>query len=244
MNRHPSETVLSRYTDGDLSEGEKLAVKNHLRSCKSCMKVYSDIKKIKELAESIAPVEVPLGLFTGVKERIASRAKPAPRPALWRGILVGAALTCAVAFFAVLPHAVKPVIETKVAETVESREIYGPPLGLANAVSFGSEGLAVVEDASDSNHLVRTASHDANRDVPLEKIERVLFNQVSSTDESAPKPVLIPLDKKAWENLYGKNDVWLVSQERSAIPWVTVVETVGNEPVTKINERLLIQPHK
>ncbi len=177
MDRHPSDATLSRYADGDLGKEEETLLATHLARCSGCKRRLAEIIHIKDLAESLEPVAVPPGLLAGIRERIA--ASGASKTSwLWRGIILGFAVSAAITLFILLPHSTTqkhregPV--TPVA-LEPADEPLGPPLGLAHAQGF--------DQSSD------TSGSDA-----------LLAAYEKPSQDSTSKIILIPIDEKARQN--------------------------------------------
>lgn len=175
MGRHPSDATLSRYADGDLGKEEETILATHLARCSGCKRRLAEILEIKDLAESIEPVAVPPGLLAGVRERIAA-SEARKTPGLWRGIVLGFAVSAAITLFILLPHSTtqKHRAEPVTPVALEpADEPLGPPLGLAHAQGFGQ--------SSQTNHS----------DVHVAAYEEPSHDTV----------ILIPLDEKARQNM-------------------------------------------
>jgi hypothetical protein len=177
MARHPSDATLSRYADGDLSKEERRGLKKHLERCSACKRHLAEIVHIKDLAESLEPVEVPPGLLTGIRTRIAVSKAPKTQ-GLWRGIILGFAVSAAILLLILLPHTTTqehregPVTPV----TFEpADEPLGPPLGLAHAQDFGSD------------QSYETASSE---------LQLVVYEEPCE-DSTSSRIILIPLDEKA-----------------------------------------------
>ncbi|TKJ43657.1 hypothetical protein CEE36_02945 [candidate division TA06 bacterium B3_TA06] len=206
MGRHPSDATLSRYADGDLSGAEKTHLASHLKGCSGCKRRLAEIVHIKDLAESLEPVEVPPGLLAGVRARISASKAPKTQ-GLWRGIVLGFAISAAIALLILLPHSTtpEPRAEPVTPLVIEpAAEPLGPPLGLAHAQGFGQ--------SSQTNHS----------DVHVAAYEEPSHDTV----------ILIPLDETARQNLEAAKTPHFRQGPRFHIPqedegWiVTVGETI------------------
>lgn len=178
MGRHPSDATLSRYADGDLGKEEETLLATHLARCSECERRLAEIIHIKDLAESLEPVEVPPGLLAGIRERIAASAA-SKTSGLWRGIILGFAVSTAILLLILLPHSttqkhregpVTPLVIEPAGEPL------GPPLGLAHAQGFGQSS-----DTSGS--------------------EALLAVYEKPSQDSTSKVILIPIDEKARQNM-------------------------------------------
>jgi hypothetical protein len=161
MGRHPSDATLSRYADGDLGKEEETLLATHLARCSECERRLAEIIHIlarcsecerrlaeiihiKDLAESLEPVEVPPGLLAGIRKRIAA-SEASKTSGLWRGIILGFAVSAAILLFILLPHSttqkhreepVTPLVPVTPVTLEPAGEPVGPPLGLAHAQGF------------------------------------------------------------------------------------------------------------
>ncbi|MCK4334037.1 zf-HC2 domain-containing protein [candidate division WOR-3 bacterium] len=184
MDRHPSDATLSRYADGDLNREEKTRLKEHLKGCSGCERRLAEITHIKDLAQSLEPVAVPPGLFAGIRERIAA-SQASKTSGLWRGIILGFAVSTAILLLILLPHSttqkhraepVTPVVPVTPLVIEPAGEPLGPPLGLAHAQGFGQSS-----DTSGS--------------------EALLAVYEKPSQDSTSKVILIPIDEKARQNM-------------------------------------------
>ncbi|MEA3311657.1 MAG: zf-HC2 domain-containing protein [candidate division WOR-3 bacterium] len=196
MGRHPSDATLSRYADGDLGKEEETLLATHLARCSECERRLAEIIHIKDLAESLEPVEVPPGLLAGIRERIAA-SEASKTSGLWRGIVLGFAVSAAILLFILLPHSttqkhregpvtplepVTPLVPVTPLEPVTplviepAGEPVVPPLGLAHA-----QGFYQTSDASGS--------------------DAILAAYEKPSQDSTSKVILIPLDEKARQNM-------------------------------------------
>ncbi|UCF81080.1 MAG: hypothetical protein JSV08_01260 [Acidobacteriota bacterium] len=66
----------ARYYEGGLSDGERLHVERHLRSCAECYEDYQAYVSTCDLLHGLPPVEAPFGFASRV--RFALRAEPEP----------------------------------------------------------------------------------------------------------------------------------------------------------------------
>jgi hypothetical protein len=66
----------ARHYEGGLSDGERLHVERHLRSCAECYEDYQAYVSTCDLLHGLPPVEAPFGFATRV--RFALRAEPEP----------------------------------------------------------------------------------------------------------------------------------------------------------------------
>lgn len=182
MGRHPSDATLSRYADGDLNREEKTRLKEHLKGCSDCKMRLAEIVEIKDLAQSLEPMAVPPVLLAGIRGRIAASEAP-KTPGLWRGIILGFAVSAAILLLILLPHSTSPgphegPVIPVVLEPAE--EPLGPPLGLAHAQDFGSDQPS------------ETASSD---------LQLVVYEEPGEEDSTPTRVILIPLDEKARQDM-------------------------------------------
>jgi len=175
MDRHPSDATLSRYADGDLGKEEETLLATHLARCSGCERRLAGIIHIKDLAQSLEPVTVPPGLFAGIRERIAASAA-SKTSGLWRGIILGFAVSTVMLLLILLPHAasLEPYAEAITLEPAD--EPLGPPLGLAYAQGF--------DQSSDTSGS-----------------EALLAVYEKPSQDSTSKVILIPIDEKARQNM-------------------------------------------
>lgn len=103
MNRHPNETQLNDYADGELAESEHDVVAEHVTGCAECASVVRELRELLADAAALpASVEPPSHLWQRVRSRTIS-----PRPSrarmLWelRAPLAAAAAMLIVAASAV-----------------------------------------------------------------------------------------------------------------------------------------------
>lgn len=236
MNRHPSEILLSRYADGDLGDGDKKSLESHLKNCKKCRETLACLIKIKNLAETLIPVEVPPGLLTGVKERISRETRTNLR-GIWRGALLGMALSSAVALFAILPHTVRPVDKPTGATIRVSEEFIGPPVGLANATSFGQDNSV---DAESTFYTQNAASQTPFATTLVQNADYKSGSQASTS-----KYILVPLDDKARQDLYKRYRIDINSPKNTPDPYfVNLAESLNNGQVVKVKQDVLKQPNR
>lgn len=184
MGRHPSDATLSRYADGDLGKEEETLLATHLARCSECERRLAEIIHIEDLAESLEPVEVPPGLLAGIRERIAA-SEASKTSGLWRGIILGFAVSAAILLFILLPHStspgshegpVTPLVPVTPVTLEPAGEPVVPPLGLAHA-----QGFYQTSDTSGSDAILAA----------YEKPSQDLTSKV----------ILIPLDEKARQNM-------------------------------------------
>ncbi len=236
MNRHPSEILLSRYADGDLGDGDKKSLESHLKNCKKCRESLACLREIKKIAETLIPVEVPPGLLTGVKERI-SRETRANLKGIWRGAVLGMALTSAVALFIILPHTVRPIEKPTETAIRVSEEFIGPPVGLANATSFGEENSGHAKSTSDTQNVVV--------ETPFTTSLVQNANYKSNPQVSTSEYILVPLDDKARQDLYKKYELEFNSQKGSTYPYfVNLAESLDDGHVVKVKQDILKLPKR
>lgn len=181
MDRHPSDATLSRYVDGDLGKEEETLLATHLARCSGCERRLAEIIHIKDLAESLEPVEVPPGLLAGIRERIAASAA-SKTSGLWRGIILGFAVSAAILLLILLPHSTTqkhregPVTPVTSVTLKPAGEPIGPPIGLAHAQGF--------DQTSDTGGS-----------------EALLAVYEKPSQDSTSKVILIPIDEKARQNM-------------------------------------------
>ena len=74
------QALMSRLLDGDLTAEEQAAVKEHIRSCPDCARVWDAFCQMGEAIRGEAMVEPPQALARGVMDRVAAHSRPAPAP--------------------------------------------------------------------------------------------------------------------------------------------------------------------
>lgn len=183
MGKHPSDEVLSRYADGDLKGRRKEGLMRHLKECPACRNRLAEIRSIRIWAETLEPVEVPPGLFAGIRACVTDDERTQAYTSKPQGVLKGVALTAAFAVvlagLLVLPHTVPPSPAENVATMLPSDEILGPPVGLANAQEFGQYSSIAVDLGSGAQTVA---------------LETYL-------PDSEPNVILVPLDDVAKRNI-------------------------------------------
>ena len=81
---------LSEYLDGDLSEGDRIALEAHLQTCPECTTVVSDLRRVVRRARTLKPHTPQRDLWPAIAQRIGatppagavvdlSSRRPAPR---------------------------------------------------------------------------------------------------------------------------------------------------------------------
>lgn len=73
MNCQNVTPLLSAYVDNELSGGQQLAIREHLRHCASCEREAARLADTREQLASMAPVTVPADLEARLKETVFAR---------------------------------------------------------------------------------------------------------------------------------------------------------------------------
>jgi hypothetical protein len=226
MNKHPSEKLLSLYVDGDLKSSQARKIESHLGGCVQCRKYVDEISSLKNLASNLEQVEVPPGMLAGIKERIAVQ-QPKPAFALWKGLVLGAALSAAAAFIVLMPHGDQPVPMVNQIDTLAPRlelnlasDPLGPPVGLASAKTVSTTVTPTKNDAElayQTATAVQTVSRDSILDasgrgdriflVPL-AVDSNSGYMVKENPDSNPSIDIVPLRKHPFAPQQKNDRVW------------------------------------
>lgn len=99
-------SLLSAYSDSELTGSEMLRIQDHLRSCPACRRELEQIREIKEYLAEPLPIEAPLGLEDRILQRVHASSSRRPLSLGLRFRLVGTAAAAASFVFAiwVLPY--------------------------------------------------------------------------------------------------------------------------------------------
>ena len=64
---------LSEYLDGELTEGDRVALEAHLQTCAECAAVVSDLRRVIRRARTLKPVAPSVDLWPTIARRIGSK---------------------------------------------------------------------------------------------------------------------------------------------------------------------------
>ncbi len=82
--RHIPDEVLIAYIEGDVGQGERLEIEEHLKNCPLCMANYTEYMMIIGHVEKMPPVRAPQELDLLIRTRIDS-----PAPLVWAFVFSG-----------------------------------------------------------------------------------------------------------------------------------------------------------
>lgn len=236
MNKHPSEKLLSLYVDGDLKGSKARKIESHLGGCVQCRKYVDEISSLKKLALNLEQVEVPPGMLAGIKERIAAdqpvaSQQPKSAFAMWKGLVLGAALSAAAAFIVLMPHGDQAVPMVNQIDTLTPRvelnlasDPLGPPAGLASAQTVSTTVTPTKVDAMNGTGLaaqttsaVQTVSRDSILDASS-RGDRIFLSpltqdtnsgyMVQEDPDSSPRIDVVPLRKHPFAPQQKSDGVW------------------------------------
>jgi anti-sigma factor RsiW len=71
---------LSEYLDGDLAEGERVALEAHLATCQACTDTLAGLRRVVMRARALEDQPPAKDLWAGVASRIGAAPEPAVRP--------------------------------------------------------------------------------------------------------------------------------------------------------------------
>ena len=69
---------LSEYLDGELDEGERIALESHLQSCYECSAILADLRRVVQRARAPRDQTPPRDLWPGIAGRIGASAAGSP----------------------------------------------------------------------------------------------------------------------------------------------------------------------
>jgi anti-sigma factor RsiW len=61
---------LSEYLDGELTEGDRVALEAHLQTCADCRTIVTDLRRVVRRARTLKPISPPNDLWPGIAQRI------------------------------------------------------------------------------------------------------------------------------------------------------------------------------
>jgi anti-sigma factor RsiW len=73
MRPDPWTDRLSEYLDGDLPEGEQIALEAHLQSCADCSAIVSDLRRVVRRARTLKPAVPATDLWPAIAQRIGAK---------------------------------------------------------------------------------------------------------------------------------------------------------------------------
>jgi anti-sigma factor RsiW len=65
---------LSEYVDGDLPDGDRIALEAHLQSCADCSAIVGDLRRVVRRARTLKPQVPPSDLWPAIAQRIGAKA--------------------------------------------------------------------------------------------------------------------------------------------------------------------------
>ena len=65
---------LSEYVDGELEDGERVALESHLQSCTDCSRIVGDLRRVVRRARTLKPQGPERDLWPGIASRIGATA--------------------------------------------------------------------------------------------------------------------------------------------------------------------------
>lgn len=95
MNCQVAEGLLSAYIDREVSPSDEKKLRFHLAYCPKCAKIYSDLRRTKDLVQLLPYAELPEGFWQSTQVRLYGRprqirrARPVSRR-VWLGSLAAA----------------------------------------------------------------------------------------------------------------------------------------------------------
>jgi hypothetical protein len=196
-----TEDILSAYLDGDLPEGEREEVAEHLRQCPRCAEEERALRETVSLLRTLPVEKAPPGLLAGVRRRIGEEKAAEP---LWKKLFLPAhvkipleaAAVVLVFLLAYGIHKQGPATKapTSPPPSVRSESpAAGQPTTLADRRKPGTS-LAQRSDAADREGKAKTAppetmkkrAETAPAELMEEKAEMVPTKPLEGTTETAP----------------------------------------------------------